>query len=315
MLQQRLRGVLRARRRLLPFYSGNIIPTMTDLAPGARTMVQDQVLEYGEAQLMAPDADDIPLVEVTSTENEYRIVMPVAGFAVTYSETLAQGRAAANGIQYNPRDIKMTAATRVIEEKCSDVAAFGSTDLNFTGMVNNASVTLNDSSFDPFDAGSTADDIADWFLGEIGSIAVNTNTVEYPTAALISTSLRNLMVRRRMPDSGDNILSYVLRTQREATNSQQQGIKDIFALPELESAKLEAAGAQSSGTNKDRIVLYPYDPEVLEKHIMSGAIDMFPEDWVVNKGARKIYPMYTCMSQTIINFPGALRYIDHAKEA
>jgi hypothetical protein len=62
-------------------------------------------------------------------------------------------------------------------------------------------------------------------------------------------------------------------------------------------------------------VLYPNDPEVVEKHIMSGAMAMFPEDWVVNKGARRIYPMYSFMSQTIINFPGAFSYVKHAKEA
>jgi hypothetical protein len=314
-LQQNLRQVLRRRLRTLPFYGGDLIPTSTDLQPGVRELIQDQVLEFGEAQLMAPEADDIPLVEINATENTYRVVMPVAGYSVTFAEEMAQNVARGNGIQYSPRDIKMQAVVRLIEEKCNKVAAVGNSTLNFTGLLNNPGVTPINSSFDPFSAGSTPDDIADWFLSLIADIFINSNNIEYPNTALISTNLHELMARRRMPDSSETILSYVVKTQQaRSTRTPGRRIEAIEPLIECSAEYLEANGVESGGTNKDRVVLYPNDPEVVEKHIMSGAMAMFPEDWVVNKGARRIYPMYSFMSQTIINFPGAFSYIKHDKE-
>ena len=314
-LQQQKNGVLKSRRRALPFENPSIIPMSLDLRPGARTLIQDQVVETGKAVVTSPDAVDPRLIEISVSENEYRIMMVMAGYPVTWGENEARQYAQSQGVQYNTQDIKMASTIRAIEEKCNSLAAFGESSLGVTGMLNNASVTLTNSSFDAFDANSTADDIADWFLGEIGAIAASTNNVEYPTNAGISTELWNLMTRRRMPDSSETVLSYILRTQREANTNMSQGIRNIFPLQECRSANLEANGAQSGGTNKDRIVLYPLDREVFEKHKLNGAVQLFPEDWAGHAPGKKIYPMYTCDSEVIINFPGAFRYVDHPKSA
>jgi hypothetical protein len=315
-LQQRLPQVLRRKLRDLHFHNGDLIPNFADCQPGMRTIIQEQVLEFGEAKLMAPEAEDIPLVEVQATENEYRIVMPVAGFSYSYAETLAQ-QAAESGAYVsgvNTRRAKMDGARRVIEERCNSFAAYGDSSLGITGLLNNASVTLTNSSFEPFADTTTPDDLVDWFLNEVGDVRVDSNNVEYPTMALVSTELDNLLNRRRMPDSGETAKSFILRTQREA-NPSGMGIRAIYGLQECRSANLEANSVQSGSTNKDRIVLYDMVPENLERHIMPGMISMFPEEWVVNRGTRKIYPMYSCVSQTIVSFPGAIRYLDHAKKA
>jgi len=315
-LERRVRQVLRARRRMLPFFGGNLVPTTTDLQPGTRELVQDKVLEFGEAQLMAQDADDVPLVEINAREDRYRVVMPVAGYPVRFGETLAENVARANGIQYNPTDIRASAVIRAIEERANKFTAVGDSTMSITGMLNDANVTPVDSSFDPFDAGSTADDIADWFLTLVGDIFKDSNNVEYPNTALISTPLHELMTRRRMPDSSETILSYVVKTQQARSALMPgQRLENIVPLVESGSDYLEANGVETGGTNKDRIVLYPLDGEVVERHMMSGAISAFPDDWTVNKGARKIYPMYSFLSQVIIKFPGAFSYIKHAKEA
>ena len=314
-LQTKLSTVLQQRLRMLPFYGGNLIPTSTSLKPGTREIVQDEVLGYGEATLMAQDADDIPLVEINARENTYRVVMPVVGYSVSYSDELSDEVARGNGIQYNPRDSKMQAATRVIEERCNKVAAVGSTAHNFTGMLNNAGVTPINSSFDPFNAASTPDDIADWFLSLVGEIFKASNNVEFPNTALVSTALHELMARRRMPDSSDTVLSYIVNTQRaRSALLPGQRLEDIVPLVECGATYLEANGVEAAATNKDRIVLYPRDQEVVQKHVMSGAMAMFPENWAINKGARRIFPIYSFMSQVIINFPGAFSYIKHNKE-
>lgn len=316
-LQQRLNRVLRRRLRTLHFHNGDLVPNFADLRPGIRTIIQEQVLEYGEAGLMAPEAADIPLTAVEASENEYRVVYPMAGFSYSYQETLTQQASESDPYtsRVNTRRSKMEGARRVIEERCNDVAAFGESGLGFTGLMNNVSVTLNDSSFDPFDAATTADEIIEWFLDEVGDVAVDTNNVEHPTVALVSTELDVLLDRFRIPDANETIKSFILRTQRERSQRVPGGIQDIIGVQECRSSKLEAKGVHAGGNNKDRVVLYDLDPENLERHIMPGLMDMFPEEWVETRGGRKIYPMYSCVSETIINFPGSIRYLDHAKKA
>jgi hypothetical protein len=315
-LQKKLTNVLRTRRRVQPFWGGEIVPTATDLQPGVRELVQAEVREFGEAQLNALESDDVPLVEITATETTYRVCMPVAGYSVTWAEEMAQNVARGNGVQYNARDVKMQAVVRAIEEKAAKVTAVGSTQLGFTGFLNNPGVTPINSSFDPFNAASTPDQIADWLLSFVGDVLINSNNVEYPDTMLVSIPLWELLARKRMTDGTTSILKYFVDNQQARSASRTgQRLGAIMPLVECSAAYLEANGVESGGTNKDRIVLYPNDPEVVEKHIMSGAIAMLPEDWTISKGARRIYPAYTFMSEVMINFPGAFSYIKHAKEA
>lgn len=316
-LERRVRNVLMRRLRFLPFgFSGNLIPTMTDIQPGIRELVQDEVLEFGEADLGANDADDIPLVEIKTRENRYRVVMPRAGYPVRFAETLADNVARANGIQYNPTDVRANAVLRVIEEKYNKFSAVGDSTMSITGLINNADVTVVNSSFDPFDSGSTADDIANWFLTTASDIFKNSNNVEYPNVALVSSGLHELFANRRMPDGAETVLSYILKTQRERSSLiPGQRLEDIVPLVECGADYLEANGVESPATNKDRIVFYNNNQEVVERHSMTGAIAAFPEDWTVVKGARKIYPFYSFLSEVMINYPGAFTYVKHAKEA
>jgi hypothetical protein len=316
-LEQKVRKVLRRRTRFLPAgFSSAIVPTMTDLTPGTREIVQDEVLEFGSADLGAIDAVDIPMVEIQARENRYRVVMPRAGYPVKFAETLSDAVARGNGIQFNPTDVRSSAVLRVIEEAYNKFTLIGSPTMSITGLLNNASVTPVNSSFDPFAAASTADDIADWILSFLGDTFAESNNVEYPNTALVSTKLGNLLERRRMPDSGDTILSYIMRTQQaRASMNAGQGLKAIISIPECGADYLEANGVESGGTNKDRMVLYPMDPEVLERHSMTGAVSAYPDDWAVIKGEVKVYPFYSFLSETMINFPGAFKYVKHAKEA
>jgi hypothetical protein len=316
-LEQKVRKVLRRRTRFLPAgFSSALIPTMADLTPGTREIVQDEVLEFGAADLGAIDAVDIPMVEIQARENRYRVVMPRAGYPVKFAETLSDQVARGNGIQYNPTDVRASAVLRVIEEAYNKFTLVGSSTMSITGLLNNAGVTPVNSSFDPFDAGSTADDIADWILGLIGDVFADSNNVEYPNTMLVSTQLGNLLERRRMPDSGETILTYIMRTQQtRASMNAGQGLKKIVSLVECGSTYLEANGIESGGANKDRIVLYPMDPEVVERHSMTGAVTAYPDDWAVIKGEVKVYPFYSFLSETMINYPGAFKYVKHDKEA
>lgn len=310
-LQQKLPKVLMQRRKKLLFENGVLIPTHTDLKPGAKEVVQDQIEEYGEAKLMSSEASDIPLVEITASENNYRVFKAMAGFGYSYDEEAAAAMARANNVRYDVRTIKMTTAARVIAERLNNLAAYGSTAVGVTGLVNNANVTLTDSSFDPYDANSTAEDIADFILEEVTEIAVASNNVEDPTDLLVSTRFWGLCRRLTMKDSAVTVLDFI--RERLEDSDVPNGIKNIYPRPELLSEKLEAAGVQSSGTNKDRFVLYPRDEVVLERHIR--ITEMLPFDFTEVRNGRRIYPMRGCSTETIINYPGAIRYVDSPKKA
>jgi|GEM_PF-7056189 len=315
-LQQRKNEALRERRQPKRFADSTFVPTSFDIRPGARTFVQDRVQEFGQALVLSPDAADFPLVEIKVDEVEYRIFMIGAGYKLTYGETQAQGFAEANGQQFGTRDVKMGTVVTVITEKMNDLAAFGDTRLGITGALNDTGVTLVNSSFNPYDrATNTAEAVAAWFLDSVGGIAVSTNNAEYPTTAVIATELWNELSARLMPQTGETVLSVILRTQREAASQNQNGITDIFRSTECRSVNLEANGAQSAATNKDRIWLYPQFSYILEKHALAGVIQSYPEDWCGQGAGYKTYPMFGCQSQLIYNFPAAIRYVDHPKKS
>lgn len=314
-LQQKKNEVLRKRRRGLDFVGSAWVPTKMDIQPGARTLIQEQVEGYGEAILQSPDASDFRLINIDAGENEFRIFMSAAGYPITWGETNAQSFAQRNGQQYVISDEKMRVTQRAIFEQVNQLISFGSTSHGVTGVLNNASVTLTDDTFDPFNANSTPEQISEWFLGEAGSMLTASNNVEYPTTAKIGTDLFVLFTTKKMTDGDETIMSHILRTQREAATANRPTISNIELSYECQSAVLEANGAQSGGTNKDRIWFYTNDDEILCKHMLSGAIQLFSEDWMGQEAGKKIYPMYTLVSQAIINYPGAMRYLDHPKKS
>jgi len=310
MLQQKLPGVLRKRLRPLPFEDGSLIPTIADLDIGAKEIIRDRITEVGEANIMGGDSGDIPLVEVTAAEDTYRAVMVAAAFSYSFTEEMAADTAQRNGVQYNLRTTKQETAARVIAEKLNYFAAYGDTGLNVRGLVNNASVTLNNTSFNPFGS-VTPDDLANFFLTEIQAIATSTNNVEFPTEALVSTDLYYKLIRTRMPDSAMNVLDYILGINRASGNPTT--VQRITPLNELRSTNLEAAGVQAGSTNKDRIVLYPLNDSVLSRHNRPTA--MVPAEYTYTKNMQRYFPMYACTSQTMIEYPAAFRYVDHVKAA
>ncbi|MEM9214069.1 MAG: major capsid family protein [Cyanobacteria bacterium P01_F01_bin.150] len=310
-LQQKLPKVLMAKRKKLLFENGVLIPTDPSLVPGAREVVQDQISEHGEAALMSTDASDIPLVEITASENNYRVAKAMAGFSISYDEEQAAAIAATNGVTYNVRNTKQTTAARVIGERLNDFAAYGSTNLNVTGLVNDGNVTLTDSSFDPYDANSSAEDIADFILEELTAIATATNNVEDPTDLIVDTEFWGLIRRRTMKDSATPVLDFIKARLEES--EVPNGIQNIYPRPELLSTNLEAKGVQSAGTNKSRFVLYARDEELVCRY--NRITEMLPFEFTEVRNGRRLYLMQGCSTETIVKYPGSMRYVDAPKKS
>lgn len=304
-LEQKLPGILTPRYRELPFEAGRVVPTMVDLQAGAYEVVRRIYDEFGTAKVLADGAYDIPLVDLSSSEDRYRILMIAAAFSIGFQEERH-----ANFAGRSLNTDKMKVASRAIQEKRNRIAAFGDTATGITGFLNNANVTLNNSSFDPYAGTTTADDLADFLIQQIEELHTASNNVFYPTAAAVSTSLYFRMVRMRMPDTQTTVLNYIIAALKE------QGVDIVFQilkLKECESSLLEANGVQAGSTNKDRVVLYPLDPEVIERHV--EMIKLAPPEYIERRDMKTIYPMFGCVTPVIVNYPAALRYIDVAKAA
>jgi hypothetical protein len=194
-------------------------------------------------------------------------------------------------------DKKAFAARRAIAEKMNKIAAFGAAKYDCTGFLNNPDVPVDNSSFDP-DA-ATADEFVEWFIDEIISVESSTELTESPTTALVTPELHGTMLKKRLSGTDMNVKQYIL---------ENTDLVDIRKVTELKSATLEANGVQAGGTNKDRVLLYPLDPEIVERHI--EMTKPLPEEY---RNAKYITPMYACTSPVIWNFPKAARAIDYVK--
>lgn len=133
------------------------------------------------------------------------------------------------------------------------------------------------------------------------------NSVEMASMALVGTKLQFKLLRR-LGETSDTVYSYIVKALSAS------GIN--FAMKShrfCDSANLERFGLQAGGTNKDRITWYTLDPEIVERHIELP--QLMPADWQYVKDGRRVFPMFSCTTPTIINYPGAFRYTDHVKVA
>lgn len=298
-LTQKLPGVLAKRYRLLKFENGSIVPTEADLEAGAAEVVRDTMNEIGDAEIIGDGAFDMPVVDVSAGEDRYKTIMVGSAFSYTFQQERAYEMGNAE-----LTDRRMLAARRSIAERHNKLAAYGDARVGFTGMLNNPSVTLNNSSFNPNTA--TPDDLAGFFVDELKAAHKNSNNVETPMDVLISVGLHFLLIKKRMTDTNKTVMAYI----REALSEEDVDFNLIKA-EEVDSPNLEVNGVQSAATNKDRVTMFVRDPEVIERHV--ELTQMMPAEWVSVKNGRRIYPLFSCTTPTIINYPGAMRYIDIPK--
>jgi hypothetical protein len=300
-LEQKLPKVLGKRYRELKFENGTIVPTTADLEPGAAEIVRETVDEIGDADIVGDGAFDIPVVDVSAAEDRYKIFMIASAFSYTFQQERAYEKGDA---QINDR--KMQLARRSIAERHNRIGAYGDNRLNVPGFLNNPSVILDNNAFDPYNVNTTPEQIAAFFIDTIKALHAASNNVEMPSDCLISVPLYFLLIKLRMSNSSMTLMEYI-----EKALSDNEITFDLLKCEECNSAALEARGVQAAGTNKDRIVLYPKDPEVVERHIELPKL--MPQEWVTIKEGRRVYPMFSCTTQTVINYPGAIRYIDIIK--
>lgn len=292
-LQQRLATILEELRRPLPYEDGTLVPTLVDLQAGMEELIREYFETVGNADIVSGDAHDFPTVEVGAGENAYPIYMVGSGFNMTLKQ---ERNATARGTQFSDR--KMRAAERAIAERLNLIAAYGDARVNATGLLNNAAVTTINSSETPFTM--TGNQLFEFVMASVEAVHTGSNSTLAPNTINVSTELDYAMQRKFLADSATPV----------KTALSQNGIT-VIGTQEARSVNLTARGIGQA--NKDRMVIYVRDPEVVERHI--EVTQMAPEDYVQVNGLRRSYPMFACTTPVIINWPGAFTYIDHAKKA
>lgn len=313
-LEQLLPGVIAKPYELLKFYEGIIIPTVADLEAGAPEVLREKVSEVGDAVLTSDEAIDIPVVDISAEEVRYRTFMIASAFSFTMQQLRAIQKAG-NANMVEPR--KQLTAMRSIAERDNDLAAFGSGVRGITGFLNNGSVPAENSSTDLYDAATTADTVREFILDWAVAVGRATNGRFMSSDLVISYDLYQHLAKKRVPDGSMSVLNNLLQESGDL-------IRSITWAFEAGFSKLNAAGAGE--TDKDRITFYPFErmqadidpemeqfqvPEIIERHIEPTQVA--PEEFWEVRGLRRVIPMFRCCTQTIINFPEAMQYVDHPK--
>lgn len=315
-LEQQLPGVLRKRYRQLRFEGsgGNAVhPIIPDLKLGARELTRLRIDEVGEAKVLSEAAFDIPIVDISAEEDKYKTLLVAAAWHYDYLEEQAFMVARSNGFMQGIANVateKERVARKAIAERHNKIGAYGVQQLSVPGFLNNANVEVEDSSFDPLNeaGGATADDIHEFVVEQIRTMYTDSNNIDMPADFLVSDDFWFKLVGRRVPDGSKSLLAYIKETLSD------DGIPfKISKAKECNSAMLEANGVHDSGTNKDRLVLYVNDSEVVERHFQMPRL--VPQEFVEVRNLKRIFPLISCTSQTIINYSSAVKYIDIPKKA
>jgi hypothetical protein len=227
------------------------MPLATDIAQDARTYSTPVLDRIGRAKVIGNAVTDIPRVDVKKDE----ILGTVATIAVAYGFDLFELRQAARlGI---PLEMwKAKAARSTIDDEVDQVLAFGQTSsqtgLGFTGLLNNASVAVDTSSFQPWVAGTTTAAQMLTMLGKPGAalnVTVKNKAALLPDTLLMPSAYYDLASQTQVSTGSDlTVLNYFRQNNPY--------IKNIMQWNKLATA--------NAGGNGVRLVYYRRSDLVLE---------------------------------------------------
>lgn len=311
-LTQTLPTVIEKVYRNLPFATGAIVPVQADLAAGAEFVLQDYYQEMGEADLLAGDAMDIPLVSVGMTQERKPVFMIAAGYDITFQS--ARGLSFAGRLATVTQK-KQSVAARAIAERVHKFIAAGDARVNQTGFLNDPNVTTRTTTFDPTDPAITAVTFRSFLLDAIWhSYTARTGHTRFPASILLPPNMFRLGTDLLMPDSG---LSVIDSVRQSIVSGDLGGVApaalSIGQVPEAAADWLEDYGVKAAGTNEDRIVVYTAETEIMSAHMES--LQLVPREWMGAEAGRQTFGNYECWTPTLIEQPYFMEYYDVPKSA
>lgn len=255
----------------------------------------------GQADWFHHAAKDIPLADVSRAKFEVGVEMAAIGYRYDLEEL---GQAMLVGMPLTSE--KALAASRAAEMMLDSVAYIGDTRKNWTGLVNNASVTVVMAMDDGVQNGAvdsprwedkTADQIIRDINSALGGVFTESLTVEIADTILLPITAMNTIATRRLgPDSDRTVLDFIVERN---VYTHQTG----RPLTIRQVRQLETAGTGSTG----RMVVYRRAPDVLKMHIPMS--HRFLQVWQTGPLTFDV-PGIMRTGPVDIRRPGAFRYVD-----
>lgn len=289
-------------RRYPTFNYGMHVPVVTEGNEWAIGTTFFTVDTAGEAKFLSGAGTDMPFNQATKDMASHDFAMIGSGWEWNLEEI---NQAMLYGINLN--DTKAMSAGDKIERLLNSIAMSGSTEKNWTGFVNNASVDRadvaatgdeNGGTDSTFWAHKTNDQIMIDINEVLARVSANSEEVEWADALRIPPEAFRLLATRRL-GNGDGLLTlleFVRRNNNYTANFNQP--LDIAPLRELATASSDGGG---------RMVAYRRDPEVLRFHLPMPRRVLQPRQKAIMGFETGIIAR---TGGTEIRLPGAMAYAD-----
>ncbi|WEK42975.1 MAG: DUF2184 domain-containing protein [Candidatus Sphingomonas colombiensis] len=242
----------------------------------------------GAADYIGRKAFDIPNVSVNFSQGLSNFHLAGAGYELSLGEVNRFARI----ITQNPSGTaslgqrKANAANMVAAKFVYDRAIRGSTEKNFTGLVNDARVPTASAPNGSWATATPAQMLAD-VNAALNDVIVNTKETAMPNSLVIPTSKFLTANNAQLPNTPTSVLTFLAQNNSYTAMTKQP-------LDIRPSRELETAG--SSGTG--RMVAYEKNPDNME-FFYPGMFEFMPEfptssmtwrvDGVMNVGQLEIY--------------------------
>jgi hypothetical protein len=243
-------------RRYPAFNYGAHVPIVTEGQPWAIGTTFFTVDTAGEAKFLSGSGTDMPFNQATRGQASHDFAMIGSGWEWNLEEV---NQAALYGIALN--DTKAMSAADKVERLLNSIAMVGSTEKNWTGLLNNGEVQRADaagSGTGIFWVNKTVDQILDDVNFALGGIRDNSEEVEWADTVRVPPQAFRYISTRRM-GQGDGFMTVLEYIRKNNIYTAETGQPlDIQPLREARNASADGGG---------RLVAYRKDPEVVRFHL------------------------------------------------
>lgn len=285
-------------RRYPAFNYAAHVPVVTEGQPWAIGTTFFTVDTAGEAKFLSGAGTDMPFNQVTRDQASHDFAMIGSGWEWNLEEI---NQAALYGVNLN--DTKAMSAADKVERLLNDIAMRGSTEKNWTGLLNSTIVSRTDAAAtgtgsSTFWASKTVDQILADINGVLSSVSTNTSEVEWAdTLRMPPDAFRDLATRRM--GAGDGFMTVLEFIRRNNIYTAETGqALDIQPLREARNASQDGGG---------RLVAYRKDPEVVRFHLPMPRRVLAPRQKSIMGFETGIIAR---TGGTEIRLPGAFAYLD-----
>ncbi|MCS4284417.1 hypothetical protein M2396_002713 [Pseudomonas sp. BIGb0278] len=285
-------------RRYPAFNYAAHVPVVTEGQPWAIGTTFFTVDTAGEAKFLSGAGTDMPFNQVTRDQASHDFAMIGSGWEWNLEEI---NQAALYGVNLN--DTKAMSAADKVERLLNDIAMRGSTEKNWTGLLNSTIVARTDAAAtgtgsSTFWASKTVDQILADINGVLSSVRTNTGEVEWAdTLRMPPDAFRDLATRRM--GAGDGFMTVLEFIRRNNIYTAETGqALDIQPLREARNASQDGGG---------RLVAYRKDPEVVRFHLPMPRRVLAPRQKSIMGFETGIIAR---TGGTEIRLPGAFAYLD-----